>query len=125
MIKPEPWQQTKKSDSTETTNALCTINPQTAKYWVGRRHTKNGTPRNTSIPSVIMHECKSHKQIGNDLSLFPSSIVPEKLLDYKKQWAKCLKATNIKNFRWHDMASKLARDGKTLTEIAENLGLNL
>jgi site-specific recombinase XerD len=37
-----------------------------------------------------------------------------------------LKIANIKNFRWHDLrhdtASTLARDGRTLKEIAEILG---
>ncbi len=37
-----------------------------------------------------------------------------------------LRAANIQNFRWHDMrhdtASTLARDGRTLKEIAEILG---
>jgi integrase len=88
-------------------------------------NTKNGTPRHTPIPSVIMDELKKHRGIGNGL-LFPSSIDPNKPFDYKKQWVNCLKAANIKNFRWHDMrhdvASTLARDGKTLKEIAEILG---
>ncbi|MBF6650666.1 site-specific integrase [Methylobacter sp. BlB1] len=87
--------------------------------------TKNGTPRHTPIPSVIMEELKKHREIGNGL-LFPSSTNPNKPFDYKKQWANCLKAANIKKFRWHDMrhdvASTLARDGRTLKEIAEILG---
>jgi integrase len=85
--------------------------------------TKNGTPRHTPIPSVIMDQ--KHREIGNRL-LFPSSVDRNKPFDYKKQWAKCLKAADIKNFRWHDMrhdtASTLARDGRTLKEIAEILG---
>ena len=87
--------------------------------------TKNGNPRHTPIPSVIMGELKKHREIGNRL-LFPSSIDINKPFDYKKQWAKCLKAADINNFRWHDMrhdtASTLARDGRTLKEIAEILG---
>jgi integrase len=87
--------------------------------------TKNGTPRHTPIPSVIMEELRKHREIGNGL-LFPSSMDSNKPFDYRKQWASCLKSANIKNFRWHDMrhdvASTLARDGKTLKEIAEILG---
>lgn len=87
--------------------------------------TKNGSPRHTPIPSVTMDELKNHREIGNGL-LFPSATSPNNPQDYKKQWAKCLKVANIKDFRWHDMrhdvASTLARDGKTLKEIAEILG---
>jgi len=87
--------------------------------------TKNGTPRHTPIPSVIVNEIKKHREIGNGL-LFPSSTDPNKAFDYKKQWANCLKAANIQQFLWHDMrhdtASTLARDGRTMKEIAEILG---
>jgi len=111
MMKPEPCQRHFR------VNTLSTRDPLYAKG------TKNGTPRHTPIPSVIMDELKKHREIGNGL-LFPSSIVHDKPLDYKKQWAKCLKAANIKNFRWHDMrydvASTLARDGKTLSRRSRN-----
>jgi integrase len=87
--------------------------------------TKNGTSRHTPIPDVIMGEIKKYREIGNGL-LFPSTTNPETPFDYKKQWANCLKAADIQNFRWHDMrhdtASTLARDGRTLKEIAEILG---
>ena len=87
--------------------------------------TKNGTPRHTPIPDVIMNELKRYREVGSGL-LFPSSTDPDKAFDYKKQWANCLKAANIQNFRWHDMrhdtASTLARDGRTMKEIAEILG---
>jgi len=87
--------------------------------------TKNGTSRHTPIPDVIMGEIKKYREIGNGL-LFPSTTNPDTPYDYKKQWANCLKAAAIKDFRWHDMrhdtASTLARDGRTLKEIAEILG---
>jgi integrase len=87
--------------------------------------TKNGTARHTPIPDVIMTEIKKYREVGNTL-LFPSDIDPDKSFDYRKKWLACLKAANIKDFRWHDMrhdtASTLARDGKTLKEIAEILG---
>jgi len=87
--------------------------------------TKNGTPRHTPIPSIIIDELKKHREIGNGL-LFPSSTEPNQLFDYRKQWVKCLKSANIVKFRWHDLrhdtASTLARDGRTLKETAEILG---
>ena len=87
--------------------------------------TKNGMPRHTPVPNVIMDELKKHREIGNGL-LFPSSTDPNQPFDFNRQWVKCLKAADIKNFRWHDMrhdtASTLARDGRTLKEIAEILG---
>ena len=87
--------------------------------------TKNGTARHTPIPDVIMNEIKRYREVGNTL-LFPSDIDPDKPFDYRKKWIACLKAANVKDFRWHDMrhdtASTLARDGKTLKEIAEILG---
>ncbi len=87
--------------------------------------TKNGTPRHTPIPSVIMTEIMKHREVGNTL-LFPSSIDPNQAFDFRKKWFKCLKVANIKKFRWHDLrhdtASTLARDGRTLKEIAEILG---
>ncbi len=87
--------------------------------------TKNDTVRHTPIPDVILGLVKQHRQLGNGL-LFPSSANPKKPFDYKKQWANCLKVADIVDFRWHDMrhdtASTLARDGRTLKEIAEILG---
>ncbi len=87
--------------------------------------TKNGTPRHTPIPDVIMGELKKHREIGSNL-LFPSNKDPNTPFDFRKQWLACLRAADIQDFRWHDMrhdtASTLARDGKTLKEIAEILG---
>lgn len=87
--------------------------------------TKNGTPRHAPIPDFVIAEIQKFREVGNGL-LFASAVDPNKAVDFKKQWASCLKAANIQNFRWHDMrhdvASTLARDGKTLKEIAEILG---
>lgn len=87
--------------------------------------TKNGAPRHSPIPTITLDELKKCREISNNL-LFPSEINADKPMDYRKQWANCLKAANIKNFRWHDLrhdtASTLARDGRTLKEIAEILG---
>lgn len=87
--------------------------------------TKNGQPRHTPIPNITLTELKKYCAVGNGL-LFPSTTNPEKTMEYKKQWANCLKTANITKFRWHDLrhdtASTLARDGRTLKEIAEILG---
>ncbi|QPK62900.1 site-specific integrase [Methylomonas sp. LL1] len=87
--------------------------------------TKNGESRHSPIPTVALNELKKHREISNDL-IFTSKLNPDKPMDYRKQWANCLKVANIKNFRWHDLrhdtASTLARDGRTLKEIAEILG---
>lgn len=89
------------------------------------RDTKNGEPRHTPIPGVTLEELKMYREVGSGL-LFPSDADPRKAFDYRKQWAACLKSANIKNFRWHDMrhdvASTLARDGRTMKQIAEILG---
>ncbi len=87
--------------------------------------TKNGSPRHTPIPSITLNELKKYRELGN-LLLFPSSVDPNQPFDFRKQWARCLKNANITDFRWHDLrhdtASTLARDGRTLKEIAEILG---
>jgi integrase len=75
--------------------------------------TKNGTPRHTPITSVIIDELKKQREIGSGL-LFPSTIDPNQPFDYRKQWANCLRVSNIVKFRWHalrhDAASTLDRD---------------
>lgn len=87
--------------------------------------TKNGDARHTPIPEVTMAEILKFREPGNGL-LFPSSIDPDKPFDFRKKWVRCLKAAKIEVFRWHDLrhdtASTLARDGRTLKEIAEILG---
>ena len=87
--------------------------------------TKNGSVRYTPIPEVTMEEVKKYREVGNTL-IFQSTADPDKAFDFRKQWVACLKSAKIENFRWHDMrhdtASTLARDGKTIKEIAEILG---
>lgn len=89
------------------------------------RDTKNGTDRLTPIPDIVMDILKGYREIGNGL-LFPSNINPEIPATYQEHWRDCLKTADIQDFRWHDLrhdtASTLARDGKTLKEIAEILG---
>ena len=59
------------------------------------------------------------------VEFYQSKTIPL-LMKNLSRWLKCLKAANIVNFRWHDLrhdtASTLARDGRTLKEIAEILG---
>ena len=87
--------------------------------------TKNGSRRHTPIPDIILDKLREVRGIGKGL-VFPAphdSTVP---ITYTRQWHAVLKASGIQDFRWHDMrhdvASTLARDGKTLKEIAEILG---
>ena len=51
---------------------------------------------------------------------------PGKKLIFKKPWIKAREMAGISNFRWHDLrhdvASTLARDGRSLIEIAHALG---
>ena len=56
--------------------------------------TKNGTPRHTPIPGIIMDELVKHREVGNGL-IFPSSIDPNQPFDFRKKWIKCLKVANI------------------------------
>jgi len=87
--------------------------------------TKNGSVRHTPVPEVTMDEVKKYRELGNTL-IFKSTTNPDKAFDFRKQWLACLKSAEIEDFRWHDMrhdtASTLARDGKTMKEIAEILG---
>ena len=87
--------------------------------------TKNGSERHTPIPNVAMDILMQYRKIGNGL-IFPSTANSSKPFDFRKKWLACLKDANITDFRWHDMrhdtASTLARDGKSLKEIAEILG---
>ena len=85
------------------------------------------TERHVTHPfqALLSTNSKKNREVGNGL-LFPSSLDQNQAFDYRKQWLKCLKAAKIENFRWHDLrhdtASTLARDGRTLKEIAEILG---
>ena len=87
--------------------------------------TKNGEPRHSPIPDVILTELKKFREIGNGL-IFASMMYDDRPFDYKKQWANCMKAADIQDFRWHDMrhdcASVLINDGRSLAEIGQILG---
>lgn len=87
--------------------------------------TKNGEPIMAPVPGVVFDLLRKYREIGNGL-IFESDIVSGIPNGYKKQWIKARKMADIENFRWHDLrhdtASTLARDGRTLLEIAEVLG---
>ncbi len=87
--------------------------------------TKNGAPRHTPIPDITLAELQKFQ--GSDCQLiFPSRTNPNKPKDFKKTWATCLKKAEIEYFRWHDLrldaGSTLAKDGRSLIEIAAILG---
>ncbi|MCF6251229.1 MAG: tyrosine-type recombinase/integrase [Methylococcaceae bacterium] len=87
--------------------------------------TKNGSRRHTPIPDIVMEKLIEVREVGNGL-VFPAPHNGDIPVSYTRQWKAVLKNANITDFRWHDMrhdtASTLARDGKTLKEIAEILG---
>ena len=87
--------------------------------------TKNGDPIQTPLPSPVLDLLAEYREIGNGL-IFRSTTNPANPADYKKRWNRARKMAAIENFRWHDLrhdaASTLARDGRTLLEIAEVLG---
>lgn len=86
---------------------------------------KNGEPITQPVPHVIMSELRKHRQVGSGL-IFESEVKAGVPTDYKDQWKAARKLANIEDFTWHDMrhdvASTLARDGRSLIEIAHALG---
>ncbi|MBD3633657.1 MAG: site-specific integrase [Methylophaga sp.] len=89
------------------------------------RKTKNGDPVYSPLPAPVLDVLAEYREVGNGL-IFPSTTDPDKPFDFKKQWNRARKLAQIDDFRWHDLrhdaASTLARDGRTLLEIAEILG---
>lgn len=86
---------------------------------------KNGEPITQPVPAAVMEILRKHRQVGNGL-IFKSVIKPGVSNEYKKQWIKAREMADITDFRWHDLrhdvASTLARDGRSLIEIAHALG---
>jgi integrase len=87
--------------------------------------TKNGESRFNPIPSFVMDELRTFRQIGNSL-IFASQIKPEVPFDFKRHWKKAMADAGIENFRWHDLrhtaASLLVMNGATLYEAGQVLG---
>lgn len=86
---------------------------------------KNGERITQPVPAAVMEILRQHRQVGNGL-IFESEIKPGVPNEYKKQWIKAREMAGITDFRWHDLrhdvASTLARDGRSLIEIAHALG---
>jgi integrase len=89
--------------------------------------TKNDERR--SVPLVghaldLIKERAKVRRLDSDF-VFPGK-KPGKSRDLRRPWQEALKATGVKNFRWHDLrhscASYLAMNGATESEIAEVLG---
>lgn len=89
------------------------------------RKTKNGDPVHSPLPGPVLELLAEYREVGTGL-IFPSTSNPDQPFDFKKQWNRARKLANVVDFRWHDLrhdaASTLARDGRTLLEIAEILG---
>jgi integrase len=87
--------------------------------------TKNGSPRHTPIPDLAITELQKYYENGNSL-IFCSRSNPDKATDFRKTWKTCLEYAKIEFFRWHDLrhdtGSTLAKDGRSVIEIAEILG---
>jgi integrase len=86
---------------------------------------KNGYPIHTPLPEAVMMIMASYREVGSGF-IFPSTTNLASPFDFKKKWNRARKMAEIENFKWHDLrhdtASTLARDGRTLLEIAEILG---
>lgn len=87
--------------------------------------TKNGEPITQPVPTVVLAELKKHRQIGSGY-IFESEVKEGVPAEYKAQWTKARVVARVEDFRWHDLrhdvASTLARDGRSLIEIAHALG---
>jgi len=90
--------------------------------------TKNDERR--SVPLVghayeLIKELSKVRRIDSPL-LFASERSPDVPIDIRTPWGKAITATEIKDFRFHDLrhtaASYLAMNGASLAEIAEILG---
>lgn len=86
---------------------------------------KNGEPITQPVPAAVMNTLRQHRKVGKGL-IFDSDVKPGVPNEYKKQWIKARENAGISDFRWHDLrhdvASTLARDGRSLIEIAHALG---
>lgn len=90
--------------------------------------TKNGSRRRVALSGHGLDLLKEHgkiKRIDTSL-LFPSKTKPQQPIDLRKAFANAMKASNVNNFKWHDLrhctASYLAMNGSTPNVIAEILG---
>lgn len=87
--------------------------------------TKNGEPITQPVPNVVLTQLKKHRQVGSGY-IFQSDVKEGVPAEYKNQWKMARNQAQIKDFCWHDLrhdvASTLARDGRSLIEIAHALG---
>ena len=87
--------------------------------------TKNGDPRHCPIPSFAMAELKKFREIGDGL-VFPSKLLPNQPIVFKKHWLKALERAGVSNFRFHDLrhtaASYMIMNGVDIYETATILG---
>lgn len=89
------------------------------------RRTKNGDPITAPVPAAVLDILKKDRQVGNNF-VFASNIDHRVPSQFKKEWLRARQMAGIKDFRWHDLrhdvASTMAREGRTMIEIAHVLG---
>jgi len=90
--------------------------------------TKNDEPRSVPLTGhaleLMMERSKAHR-IDTDL-VFPSRVDRQKHFDFRRPFQMALKASQIEDFRWHDLrhcaASYLVMAGVDMRTVAEILG---
>jgi integrase len=90
--------------------------------------TKNDEPRSVPLTGhafELMMERSKVPRIDTDLA-FPSRVDRHKHFDFRRPFQMALKASQIKDFRWHDLrhcaASYLVMAGVDMRTVAEILG---
>ena len=90
--------------------------------------TKNDEPRSVPLTGhafELMMEHSKAPRIDTDL-VFPSRVNPQNHFDFRRPFQMALKASEIKDFRWHDLrhcaASYLVMAGVDMRTVAEILG---
>ena len=90
--------------------------------------TKNDEPRSVPLTGhafELMMERSKATRIDTDL-VFPSRVDHQKHFDFRRPFQMALKASEIKDFRWHDLrhcaASYLVMAGVDMRTVAEILG---
>jgi integrase len=90
--------------------------------------TKNDEPRSVPLTGhalELMMERSKVPRVDTDL-VFPSRVDRQKHFDFRRPFQMALKASQIKDFRWHDLrhcaASYLVMAGVDMRTVAEILG---
>ena len=86
---------------------------------------KNGDPKVLPLVPAVVEQLQA-MQGGPAALVFASKQRPGQAYAFEGRWAEALRMAKVRNFRYHDLrhsaASRLARQGATLLEIADLLG---